>query len=198
MFMSMTRFVADDGQTPAGSTVGNAAMRSRRELILYATPGGEFGEACDRFFAEVAASGRSTTAQSYPPHVSLTGFFRRPPVAVERLTLEVQAAIAAAPRGPVAVDPIARREGWLGVEIKSDWLLELASLFAARHRLEHGDDPIRLKDWLHMSLAYGEFPVGTGAQDYLDQAQATIAVNAPARWSVGLWERRDSDWIRHR
>ena len=43
------------------------------ELILYATPTGPLADACAAYFGAV----EPTTAQTYPPHVTLTGFFHR-------------------------------------------------------------------------------------------------------------------------
>ena len=184
MFMSMS-----PPETPA--------QAARRELILYATPNGELGRACERFFASVSTSGRATTAQTYPPHVTLTGFFRRSSSEVERVIAEAQSIIDAAPGGAVTVHPMQVRTDWLGLEITSDWLSEVARAFADQHRVEPGDDAIRLKDWLHLSLAYGTLPAGASVADYVEEATSTIKVEAPVTWSVGLWERRGGDWIRH-
>ncbi|MDG2026150.1 MAG: hypothetical protein P8J50_03515 [Acidimicrobiales bacterium] len=49
---------------------------SRAELILYATPTGPLAEELDRLFAQFAERA-PTTAQTYPPHCTLTGFFQR-------------------------------------------------------------------------------------------------------------------------
>jgi alpha-D-ribose 1-methylphosphonate 5-triphosphate diphosphatase len=48
----------------------------RRELILYATPTRPLADQCNTFF-EAAADLGPTSAQLYPPHCTLTGFFRR-------------------------------------------------------------------------------------------------------------------------
>lgn len=169
----------------------------RRELILYATPEGRLARACATFFADVDARYRSTTAQTYPPHVTLTGFFRRRSTAVDRVTSEVRNAIDACAASAVEVSAVALHADWVGLEVQSEWLLSVASTFADVHQLEPGDDPLRLKTWLHLSLAYGDRPLGTELADYAEQASELIDGERTATWSVGLWERSGTQWRRH-
>lgn len=195
-FMSMSPHAPPSpDDTPARSAEGRP---DERELILYATPGDELGTACELFFQELASSGRATTAQHYPPHVTLTGFFRRPPSSVERVAAEVSASIAATPASAVVVRSLLGRDDWIGLEIESEWFLGVAQAFASRHVVQPGDDPIRLKTWLHLSLAYGDQPQGHKTEDYLEHAKAAINPDAPATWSIGLWERIGREWIEHR
>ncbi len=58
------------------ATVASPVM-PRAQLILYAIPTGLLAEQCDRLFRMVRAIA-PTTAQTYPPHCTLTGFFQRP------------------------------------------------------------------------------------------------------------------------
>jgi ubiquitin-associated SH3 domain-containing protein len=165
-------------------------------LILYATPEGKLADQCEQFFDLLRASGRSTTAQTYPPHVSLTGFFSRGKDAVERTIGDVDAALVTSTGGTVVVDELQETDEWVGLAISSDWFTEVAAIFAAQHRLAPGDDPVRLKDWLHLSLAYGDVPSGTSIGECAALARSIISTDAPTSWSVALWERRGLDWVR--
>lgn len=170
---------------------------ARRELILYATPEGPLARACAAFFADLVERDRQTTAQTYPPHVTLTGFFRRRSVAVDRVVAEARRVISASPRGEADVSNVTERPDWVGLEITSEWMLSVAAAFTDLHELEAGDDPLRLKTWLHLSLAYGDVPGGRELAEYADVARRTIDADLRASWSIGLWERADVGWIRH-
>jgi ubiquitin-associated SH3 domain-containing protein len=173
------------------------ALGARRELILYATPTGELAESIDRYFAEVDASAGTTTAQTYPPHCTLTGFFRRSHAGAEAAIAAMGRGIDAA--GPVPDDAVevvglTATEEWVGLELRSPWLLSLTAAFAAEDRPEPGDEALRLKDWLHLSLAYGvdELDAHTALANQL------VDPTRPAGWEVAVWERRaNAHWIRH-
>ena len=168
----------------------------RRELILYATPEGALLESCEAYFDELRSTGRATTAQTYPPHVTLTGFFRRRAQSVDRVANEARAAIESTRPGTVHVSDVAERDGWVGLEIDSRWFSTVAATFADHHELEPGDDTVRLKDWLHLSLAYGDRPPGTELAVCAALARDMI-VGVSSSWSIGLWERSDAGWMRH-
>ncbi|MCP5025089.1 MAG: hypothetical protein GY929_02285 [Actinomycetia bacterium] len=170
------------------------------ELIVYATPTGELAGQCERFWTFARRTG-STTAQTYPPHVTLTGFFRRPSSQVESMVGELELARAAAP-GPPLVEVVAVRyqrldEGgglWLGLEVRSRHLHEVvAALVASNDPGNH--DRLRPKDWLHLSLAYG------GISDlgrYRRAALVMVDPGARTEWELGLWERTPAgEWHQH-
>ncbi len=169
---------------------------TRRDLILYATPEGDLAEQCQRFFELLRDSGRGTTAQTYPTHISLTGFFRRTADGVDRAVADVQRARDVAAAGSVVVNSLMELDDWLGLDIASGWLSSIATSVADSHRLDPGDDPIRLKDWLHLSLAYGDVPAAVTIAELAELARSMISIEAEVQWSVGLWERRGSTWSR--
>jgi ubiquitin-associated SH3 domain-containing protein len=135
-------------------------------------------------------------AQRYPPHCTLTGFFRRHPDRVDEVAAEVARVVDL--RGPVPPDAVTvtgltTGEEWVGLELSSPWLQALTADFERHHQLMPGDDPLRPKDWLHLSLAYG--------CDDLDPhcrlAEKLFATIPPGGWEVALWQRRiDGSWRR--
>ena len=103
---------------------------SRAELILYATPVGPLADALDRLYRHLRVAG-PTTAQEYPPHCTLTGFFRRAGGESEAAIVEIGRAVVAAgpvPDGAVEIVGLMTTDGWAGLEIRSPWLRELTSL----------------------------------------------------------------------
>jgi hypothetical protein len=163
-------------------------------LIVYATPIGELAEACARYGA-MASAVAPTLAQAYPPHCTLTGFFRRSRTEIDRIVGEVTATFGT---DPVAADAVTIRGPvhhgrWLGFELTSRLLHDRTQGFARTHRLCAGDDAIRVKDWLHLSLAYGVDDLAP----YVSAAEQVRWPAAAEAWDVGLWESRRGTWTRH-
>lgn len=163
-----------------------------RKLILYATPMGDLAAACDRYFAAAAP----TVAQQYPPHVTLTGFFSRQDDAASERILAAQGFIEEAgpvPSEAVEVVGLIARPDWVGLEIESPWLRAIAERFAASDTPEPADDPIRLKSWLHLSLAYGVDDLASNERF----ARRMVDPGSQADWEVALWELgTDNTWHR--
>lgn len=169
---------------------------SRRELIVYATQTGELAAACDEYFAEAQRIG-ATAAQTYPPHCTLTGFFRRSNPRADDVIAEIGGEILRA--GPVpqdAVEVVALRatEGWVGLELRSPWLVNLTARIVSSHERTPGDDALRPKDWLHLSLAYDVDDI----EPYASLAKKLIDPTACADWEVAVWERLEGrTWMSH-
>ena len=149
------------------------------ELILYATPTGPLADACAAYFGAV----EPTTAQTYPPHVTLTGFFHRRDAAG---VIDAAATIDDVPPGVVEVRRLNCTDDWVGLEIGSTWLEAATAAFADRTPPPGvGEDEIRRKDWLHLSLAYGV----TDLAPHAEHARRAIDPALAAGWEVALWER---------
>ena len=164
------------------------------ELILYAVPTGPLAQEIASYFALLAD--RPTEAQRFPAHCTLTGFFHDAPASVE--TYAAAAASAVAAEGPTAVwvRELGVHADWIGLELESPGLKAVASGFAARTTdVGTRADPIRLKDWLHLSLAYGH-----GADDHGELAHLArerVDPGTAVAWDLCLYERRGLTWITH-
>lgn len=182
-----------------GATDAPEASADRLELILYATPTGPLAEACDAWFAETAAAFGPTTAQTYPPHCTLTGFFRRPPEALDRVIHEVTTAVADDATLPASAVQVVRLHAgpeWVGLELAAPAFVAATQRFADLHVAGPDDDPIRVKDWMHLSLAYG------GVDDLAPWIESALERFDPVplaeAWELALWQRRpDGTWTRH-
>jgi hypothetical protein len=169
---------------------------SERELILYATPTGPLATSCDAYFRAISEIA-PTVAQTFPPHCSLTGFFRRTHVRSAGVVDELTRAIAdlgPVPDNAVTVDGVRRQPDWVGLELESRWLLRAVRKLIAASEPGPGEDALRPKDWLHLSLAYGIDDLDVHAS----LAQTMFENPLSAGWSVGLWERLPTgEWRRH-
>ena len=168
---------------------------SRAELILYATPTGPLADQLDRLHRDLADTVPST-AQRYPPHCTLTGFFHRDADEIDEVVAEVAGAVAdvgAEPADPVRIVGLHRRADWVGLELESPWLQDVTARFVELHRRRATDDALRPKDWLHLSIAYGVDDLRQAGE-----AAADLDLTLPVDWEVGLWQRHDDGgWTRH-
>lgn len=167
---------------------------SKDELILYATPTGAFADACDRYWATLERLGSPTTAQTYPPHCTLTGFFRRKPADIPRAVGEV-AAVSQATGGDLTVSAARLKKSgdWVGFALESLPFEAAIREFVSRHVVGDGDDTLRPKTWLHLSLSYGD---GADPDRHLTEAEQVFSGVEAGHWSLGLWRRRDGAWRR--
>lgn len=168
------------------------------DLILYATPSGRLGEQIDDYLAETLTRFGANAAHQYPAHCTLTGFFHDVPRAIPAyLAALAQATNEMVSHGPVvvSVDRLRLEGGWYGLELQSRWLIDLAASFKRHAPNIARPDEVRLKDWLHVSLAYG-FDDQQASE--LASAAEGIDITADVAWDVTLWQRDGSVWTRHR
>ena len=169
----------------------------RRELILYACPTGELARQCDGYFDEARRLG-PTDAQAYPPHCTLTGFFHRRPSRADEIAASLRHGLdgSTAPEGSVEIVDLQTTPDWVGLELRSPWLETTARSLFADHRLDAGDDPIRFKRDLHLSLAYFADGVRRDLTAHAALARLLVDQGAPAGGELALWERAGRDWSR--
>jgi hypothetical protein len=170
------------------------------DLIVYACPTGPLATQIEAFYAASLAQCGPNNAHAYPPHITLTGFFHDEPAAVPRYVAALHAAHGRAlARGPaeISITDLLLRPDFLAFTFESPWLEALAADFAASvaEPLTR-QDAIRVKSWLHLSLAYGfaeqQFqPLKVLAEQHIDRA-------APVGWELRFYERQPGDtWICH-
>src|ERR1700712_3050999 len=138
-----------------------------RTLIVYVCPLGALAEQLDRYYAQSKALCGPNAAHSYMAHCTLTGFFHDDADAIPIYVDALDAALRRArPEQPMPALEIGSME--LGVEfhgllLKGQWLQALIADFARTVESPTRRDALRLKDWLHLSLAYA-FPPEQHAQ----------------------------------
>jgi ubiquitin-associated SH3 domain-containing protein len=168
--------------------------------IVYACPVGSLAEQLDRYFARSLAEVGPNAAHAYMPHVTLTGFFADAPESVPGYIVALEEACAAAmptrPAKALTVTGMELGERFHGLLLESDWIKALAADFAARAESPTRNEVLRLKDWLHLSLAY-EFPPAHGPQ-LAQLANELVDPFAPAAWELRFYERHsEGTWVCH-
>lgn len=170
------------------------------QLIIYACPSGELADQLDQYFAQSLKLCGRNAAHHYMPHCSLTGFFQDELTSIELYqqaidqALKNQFSIAAKP--VIQIQDMSFHDDWHGLELRSDWLRQLMAqvteFAVSPTRLE----PLRLKSWLHLSLAYEFQPEHTETLIYL--AQTYVNPQASVVWEVRFYQRHaDHQWTCH-
>ncbi|BCX03794.1 MAG: hypothetical protein KatS3mg053_1732 [Candidatus Roseilinea sp.] len=173
--------------------MGDASL----ELIVYACPTGPLADQLDAYYARVRAEHGPNAAHRYPPHITLVGFFRDAPTALPIYVNAAAEALRAAPRPPsITITGAMFEPSFHGLLIESPWLKDLARAFAWLAQSAGRREALRLKDWLHLSLAYEFPPEQHVALATLGRAMVDVA--APVRWELRLYERSGADeWRCH-
>jgi ubiquitin-associated SH3 domain-containing protein len=162
------------------------------ELILYACPVGPLAEAIEAYWATVLATIGANSAHEYMPHVTLIGFFHGDAASVERhvATLTGLRAPANELRGDVRVTGALFGPSHHLLTVEAPKCRALADAFRER------TTGVRVKDQLHISLAYGFQPTDGPALERL--GTELVDPLLPAAWELRFYERRpDRTWQLH-
>ncbi|RZM77892.1 hypothetical protein [Leptolyngbya iicbica] len=170
------------------------------KLIVYACPVGELADQLAVYFERSRATCGPNLAHHYMPHCTLTGFFEDTvssiPHYVDGLARSLQRHRRSQPQPPIGVKALTFRAQWHGLELSSDWLKQLIADFASAANSPTRSAPLRLKDWLHLSLAYG---FESEHRQVLQQlAEDFVKPQASVAWELRFYERHeDNSWTCH-
>lgn len=171
------------------------------QLICYACPVGPLAQQIAAYFESSQQCCGPNAAHAYMPHCTLTGFFTDEESAIvgyidvlERLLFEYCDRI---PTPSIVIKQLTFRTDWHGLALEADWLKQLAADFAVQAKSPSRLEPIRLKDWLHLSLAYAFNP---DCESELAQlATHLIDLSTPVSWELKFYQREsDNRWQCHR
>lgn len=170
------------------------------KLIVYACPVGELATQLETYFAKSRSLCGANTAHQYMPRCTLTGFFEDSARAIPKYTQTLERSLKrlwrSQPHPPLAVEGFSFRPDWQGLELSSDWLRKLILDFVCTATSPTRKQPLRPKDWLHLSLAYGFLPEHAEKLQHL--AQEVINPQAIVRWELRFYQRNtDGSWWCH-
>ena len=168
--------------------------------IVYVCPLGELARQIDRYYAASLAACGANAAHSYMAHCSLTGFFHddrdTADTYIEALDATVRRARPTQPLPALSISGIALDPQFHGLLLSSPWLQMLIADFAHTTTSATRRDALRLKDWLHLSLAYAFPPLQHATLAAL--AREIVDISAPVSWELRFYERHaDGAWTCH-
>lgn len=170
------------------------------QFIVYACPVGELADQLARYFEAARELCGANTAHQYMPHCTLTGFFEErtdaAPIYTQCLARSCKRLARSRPEPVIEVKELALRHDWHGLELSSPWLQQVMVDFACSATSPTRKTPLRLKDWLHLSLAYDFGP--EQAADLAAIAQTHVDPAATVQWELRFYQRNpDQSWICH-
>lgn len=168
-------------------------------FIVYACPMGELADQLDRYFQQSLTRCGENAAHRYMPHCTLTGFFQDEeatiPLYVQALDRALMEALPC-PNPVITIQQLTFNQDWHGLELQSDWLKSMIASFANFAISPTRLDALRLKNWLHLSLAY-EFPPEQ-SETLIQLAQNYIKIQSPVQWELRFYQRHpDYHWTCH-
>jgi ubiquitin-associated SH3 domain-containing protein len=168
--------------------------KSLRELILYACPEGELAMQLDLYYQQSREACGPNSAHRYPPHITLTGFYHDTQASFDAYIKALRKALSLGQkraRCEVRIERMMFEPNFHGLVIESPWLKHMTASFASLATSDTRTDAIRLKDWLHLSLAY-DFDAGH-ATHLRHLAIELIDPSAKVDWEARLYERHSGD-----
>jgi ubiquitin-associated SH3 domain-containing protein len=170
------------------------------QFILYACPTGRLADQIEAYFETVKTDYGWNPALNYMPHCSLTGFFHDHTKAAQHYTLALDDILArmqsSRPHPVMQVTGMIFRSDFHGFTLQSDWLSRLTEAFSATTCSDTRHDAIRIKEWLHLSLAYQFNPHEHEALKAAALRQ--IDSKASVGWDLRFYQRHENNkWTCH-
>ncbi|NET26747.1 hypothetical protein [Okeania sp. SIO1I7] len=171
-----------------------------REFIVYACPVGELNNQLEEYFTTTRAECSENAAHKYMPHCTLTGFFHDQltavPIYIQALDTALKNARHNSPSPPIVVVNMELKTDFHYLQLKSIWLEKLIANFANLANSTTRTDELRLKNNLHLSLAY-KFP-SEQQQTLAKIAKKIINSQAEVLWELRFYERYpNNSWTCH-
>ncbi len=169
------------------------------EFIIYACPTNVLADQLDTYFRRAKTDVGTNAAHAYMPHCTLTGFFHDEPASIpiyrQALTEALSWVQCTAPVPKISINGMVLYEDSHYLQIESTWLQSIIRRFALLAESPMRSDALRLKDWLHLSLAYGFAPIQH--KPLVALAHELINLHVAVGWRLRLYERRGNDWQLH-
>jgi ubiquitin-associated SH3 domain-containing protein len=170
------------------------------KLIVYACPFGQLAEQINTYFEKSRLTCGPNKAHQYMPHCTLTGFFEDTASSIPKYTQKLERSLKrfrrSQPEPPLEVNGLNFRDDWHGLELSSDWLRKLTLDFVCTATSPTRKTPLRPKEWLHLSLAYGFVPDQAATLQSL--AEDLVEPRSPVAWELRFYQRNpDASWICH-
>ena len=164
------------------------------QYIVYVCPVGELNQQLELYFIQSRELFGANKAHQYMPHCTLTGFFGELSSSIGFYLDALERAVREAKQNlslDVTIERLVLSKNWHGLELQADGVKQAIANFADYERSPTRQERLRLKDWLHLSLAYG-FDARHG-NELQQLAQKTIDLQADVGWELRFY-RKYPDW----
>ncbi|MGK7921656.1 MAG: hypothetical protein AB4080_16790 [Trichodesmium sp.] len=171
-----------------------------KEFIVYACPVGKLNSQLEEYFAETRSKCGENAAHNYMPHCTLTGFFHDQitaiPIYIQALDIALKKSLSQRKKPAIIIQGIELKSDFHYLKIESFWLEKLIADFANNAESTTRTDQLRLKNNLHLSLAY-KFS-SEQQQNLAKIAKEIINPQAEVSWELRFYQRHpDNSWTCH-
>ncbi|MGD1806245.1 hypothetical protein ACP6PL_12510 [Dapis sp. BLCC M126] len=171
-----------------------------REFIVYACPVGQLNYQLEKYFTTTSTECGENAAHQYMPHCTLTGFFHDEltaiPIYIQALENALKNALPTSTSQPIVVMDMELKADFHYLKIESIWIEKLIANFANIANSSTRTEQLRLKNNLHLSLAY-KFPLEQ-QQILAKIAKEIINPQAEVSWELRFYERHpNNSWTCH-
>ena len=167
----------------------------KSQFIVYACPVGELNSQLEKYLARSRELYGENKAHKYMPHCTLTGFFTDEFNSISAYLQALDRAYDEAKKNNVTLNIKIERlifsRDWHGLQLQADNLQGLVARFAEIENSPTRQADLRLKDWLHLSLAYGF--KGDRATELQQLARKIINLESRVDWELRFYQR-NLDW----
>ena len=164
------------------------------KFIVYACPTGELNNQLENYFKKSRQLFGENSAHKYMPHCTLTGFFTDQISSTAIYIQALEQAYLAANKNNLSIGikikQLAFRKNWHGLELQADGLKKLITNFTELENSITRQEKLRLKDLLHLSLAYDFTPESEAGLKNL--ATAIIDLKAKVNWELRFYQKNDN------
>ncbi|MGF1540244.1 MAG: hypothetical protein ACFCU5_07300 [Pleurocapsa sp.] len=165
------------------------------QFIIYACPVGQLAQQLENYWQKTLSLCGKNQAHNYMPHCTLIGFFKDELSSIPIYLQTLDRAYFEAKKNNLSLDIQIKKltfsENWHGLELQANGLKQLISNFAELENSSTRQEELRLKEWLHLSLAYDFNPE---YEEQLQQlARENIDITASVNWELRFYQKH-FDW----
>ena len=162
------------------------------QFIVYACPTSELNTQLQTYLQLSKEQCGANNAHNYMPHCTLTGFFSDELSSADYYIKALDEAYRGDRALEIKIKQLVFNPEWHGLELQAEEIKDLIKDFVRLETSPTRQENIRVKDWLHLSLAYG-FESGDRAK--LEKlAWETIDLAADVAWELRFYQRIAGNW----
>ena len=163
-------------------------------FIVYACPVGELNKQINKYLDRSNNLYGVNSAHKYMPYCTLTGFFNAEPDSIPIYLEALDRTYSEAEKNlnlGIKIKQLVFNKKWHGLELEAEDLKTLIANFERTITIRDYHEKLRLKDWLHLSLAYN-FNLEYSSK--LQQlALEIIDLKADVNWELRFYQK-NPDW----
>ena len=166
---------------------------TKPQFIVYACPTGELNTQLETYLQLSREQCGENNAHNYMPHCTLTGFFTDESSSADCYLEALDEAYKKSDRSfKIKIKQLVLNPEWHGLELQAEKIKDLIKDFVRLETSPTRQENIRLKVWLHLSLAYGFKPQDRAKLETL--ARETINLAADVVWELRFYQRIKGNW----